>query len=179
MGTRIEVFDAEARAALAGLEAVLPLSSTRFVANLWICLDNLEVALQLLSPSKGSLQEIFQRFANLVPSWLERIRLPHVCPGNVHTRWVPGHTKVPGNEAADAAAKEGAAMLLEEKPPRSLANLNRWVRNSTPLALAKLWQTVAPQQYRDLGIQTAPLKPKELSLPRATLGRILASRSCL
>lgn len=178
LGTRIEVFDAEARAALAGLEAVLTLTSIRFAANLWICLDNLEVALQLLSPSKGSSQEIFQRFAELAPQWLQRQRLPHVHPGKVCIRWVPGHAKVPGNEAADAAAKEGAAMPLAKEPPHSLASLVRWVKDSTPVALTKLWQTVAPQQYRDLGIQTAPLKPKELSLPRATLGRILASRSC-
>jgi hypothetical protein len=41
----------------------------------------------------------------------------------------------------------------------------------------KLWKTVAPQFYRDLGIDSSPRTPKELSLPRATLGHILASRS--
>ncbi|KAI0994958.1 hypothetical protein K3495_g13223 [Podosphaera aphanis] len=50
LGIEAEVFDAEAK----GAKAALRLSSTKFATNLWICLDNLEVAIHLLSPFPGS-----------------------------------------------------------------------------------------------------------------------------
>lgn len=122
---------------------------------------------------------MFQQFAELAPQWLERHKLPHIPLGTVYIRWVPGHTNIPGNEAADTVAKEGAAQQLAdaEEQPYSLASLNHWAKESIPQAINKLWSTLAPQQYRDLGIQTSPLNPKELLLPRAILGRILAARS--
>jgi hypothetical protein len=49
LGTTAKVFNAEATAALAGLEAAIDLPLTRFATDLWVCLDNLEVALRLLS----------------------------------------------------------------------------------------------------------------------------------
>ncbi|EED12151.1 conserved hypothetical protein [Talaromyces stipitatus ATCC 10500] len=53
-----EVFDGEAEAALAGAQAAVALSTARFATNLWICLDNLEVATRPLSPSTGSSQGV-------------------------------------------------------------------------------------------------------------------------
>lgn len=47
LGTGDEVFDAEAKGAFAGAKAVLELPFTKFASNLWICLDNLKVALRL------------------------------------------------------------------------------------------------------------------------------------
>lgn len=135
------------------------------------------MASQLLATSKSSSQAIFQRFTELAPLWLDRPRLPHVLPGAVQIRWVPGHTKIPGNEAADAAAKEGASQQPAEERPYTLASLQRWAKSTVPQATNKLWQTVAPQLYRDLAIQTSTSNPKELLLTRAMLGRIIAARS--
>ena len=177
LGTTAEVFDAEATAALAGLEAAIDLPSTRFATDLWICLDNLEVALRLLSPFPGSSQATFAKFMEAASKWQQRSQLPHIGPGDVRIRWVPGHTNVPGNEAADKAAKEGALLTPQAELPFTFASLRRWAKAKLPLAMDKLWKTVAPQHYRDLGIDFSPCRPKELSLPRATLGRILASRS--
>lgn len=180
LGTNQEVYDAEARAALAGLEAILKSSTTRFATNLWVCLDNLEVATQLLYQSESSSQGVFQRFANLAPSWFDRERLPHIQKGGVFIRWVPGHMNIPGNDAADKAAKEGAATLPTptQDPHYSLASLKRMAKTYTQISCSKLWLTVAPQSYRELGIMSAPTPPKELTmLSRATLGRVIASRS--
>jgi ribonuclease HI len=178
LGSKAEVFDAEAIAALAGAETAIALPSARFATNLWVFLDNLEVAMRLLSPFPGTSQEIFSRFSEVTTKWQQRTRLPHVGPGEVRIRWVPGHTKVPGNEAADSAAKAGALLHLpEELQIHTIASLRRWAKLSLPQATNKLWKTVAPQSYQDLGINSAPSKPKELSLSRATLGRILASRT--
>jgi len=165
--------------ALEGLTAALKLPSNRFAEDLWICLDNLEVAMQLLAPSKGSSQGVFQKFTELAPIWQTRNKLPHIPPGRVRIRWVPGHTKIKGNEAADKAAKEGAKQHLPEGQEEvfSLASLKRWAKQTAPQALNGLWQTVAPQSYRDLGIHFSSPNPKELQFQRPFLGRIIAARS--
>ena len=40
----LEIFDAEAAAALTALEIAVDLPSARFASNLWVLLDNLDVA---------------------------------------------------------------------------------------------------------------------------------------
>ena len=112
LGPSREVFDAEAEAALAGLKAALDSPYARLATNVWICLDNLEVASRLLSLTTGSSQRTFQSFSSLGPTWALRERLPHTGQGSVQVRWVPGHSQIAENEAADTAAKAGAAMIL-------------------------------------------------------------------
>ncbi|EED15772.1 hypothetical protein TSTA_008970 [Talaromyces stipitatus ATCC 10500] len=123
-----EVFDAEAEAALAGAQAAIALSTARFATNLWICLDNLEVATRLLSPSTGSSQGVFESFCTLAAAWPLRERLPHTKSGSIRIRWVPGHAKIPENGAADLAAKEGAASIPPSPHRSSYASLNRYAK---------------------------------------------------
>jgi ribonuclease HI len=68
---------------------------------------------------------MFNTFTTLAASWPGRDRLLHTSPGSVQIRWVPGHTKVPGNEAADLAAKEGAIMPPPNSVKLSYASLKR------------------------------------------------------
>ncbi|KAI9034741.1 reverse transcriptase, partial [Aspergillus affinis] len=81
LGPNKEVFDAEAEAALAGVKAALKLSTARFATNLWVCLDNLEVATRLLSPFTGSSQGVFESFQTLAQSWLARERFSYTNGG--------------------------------------------------------------------------------------------------
>lgn len=177
LGQDKEVFDAEASAALAGLRAVYDSPTLRYAENVWIFLDNVEVAAQLLSPATSSSQETFSFFRTLAFAWPMRVRLPHILPGAVQVCWVPGHAKVPGNEAADLAAKEGAALPPPPESQFSYASLRRWAGATAPLASQKLWNTVAPQAYRDLGITSVPSRPEELLIARSLLGRLLAART--
>jgi hypothetical protein len=84
--TKAEVFDAEAIAALAGVEAAIVMASTRFATDLWVCLDNLEIALRLLSPFPGTSQATFSRFIEVASKWQQRSRLPYIGIGDVRIR---------------------------------------------------------------------------------------------
>jgi hypothetical protein len=90
LGSSQEVFDAEAKAALAGAKAALNNPASQHANNLWIFLDNLEVAARLLASSTGSSQSTFQSFQELANNWPHRERLPNTLPGAVYVRWVPG-----------------------------------------------------------------------------------------
>ncbi|KAI0993033.1 hypothetical protein K3495_g15151, partial [Podosphaera aphanis] len=179
LGLGDEVFDAEAKGALAGARAVLEFPTTKLATNLWVCLDNLEVAVRLLNPFTGSSQSIFDEFLNINASWQARYRLAHTSQGEVKVRWVPGHVSIPGNEAADKAAHQGALLTAPTDVPFSLAGLKKWGKRSSLQASENLWSLLMPctGSYERLSISSCPPRPKELELPRATLGRILASRS--
>ncbi|EED20549.1 conserved hypothetical protein [Talaromyces stipitatus ATCC 10500] len=172
-----EVFDAEAEAALAGAQAAIAYPTAQFATNLWICLDNLEVAVRLLSPSTGSSQEIFESFRTLAAAWPLRKRLPHTKSGSIQIRWVPGHAKIPENEAADLAAKEGAASIPPAPHKSSYASLKRYAKTQSLSAAQSQWEKVAPQSYQDLEITTSPKRPGELQLNRLDLGHVIAART--
>lgn len=174
LGPNKEVFDAEAEAALAGIKAATQSDTARFATDLWVCLDNLEVATRLLSPSTGSSQEVFETFRTLALAWPERERFSYTNGGSVRVCWVPGHAKIPGNEAADEAAKRGVALEPPVPSIYSFASLKRQTKATMISDLQRHWQTVAPQSYQNLWINSSPSCPDELRLPRCILGRILA-----
>lgn len=138
LGVGAEVFDAEARGALEGAKAALRLSTTKFATNLWICLDNLEVAIHLLSPFSGSSQVVFDEFISLNSSWQSRYRLAHAGIGEVKIHWVPGHASIAGNIAADEAAKLGAHLPFSGSPRFTTAGIRHRIKASTSRAMENL-----------------------------------------
>ncbi|PWI64008.1 hypothetical protein PCL_00820, partial [Purpureocillium lilacinum] len=157
-------FDAEATGALEGLRAALRLGDT--TSNVVVCTDNLAVASCLRGNPADSSQDKFTRFQELASSH-----------GNVHVRWIPGHTNIPGNEEADGLAKAGC---LQPEPPEampSLAHLRRLARQQPRDAFKAWWSTEAPESYKTLNLEATTCCPPELALPRATLHSLLAARS--
>jgi ribonuclease HI len=176
LGCHAEVFDAEASAALEGAKGALKAPSAKLAIDMWVFLDNLEVALRLLGPSTSSSQGVFTEFQEIARKWPLRDRLPHTSPGAIRVRWVPGHLNIPGNEEADKAAKEGAILPPPKDAICTLAALQRMARTRATQSSIQLWTTTAPSSYIELQIGFTH-KTDELSLNRGALGRILAARS--
>lgn len=132
--------------------------------------------MRLLAPSTGSSQSVFSEFCEVARKWPLRYRLPHTQPGAVRIRWVPGHLDVLGNEEADKAAKEGAALPEPADPICTLASLKRIAKATARESATKLWATTAPANYTELMVRH-PKGPELLRLDRKALGHILAART--
>jgi len=64
-----EVFDAEVRGALLGLQTALKDPNAQHSTNLYICLDNLEAVQQHQGQLTGSNQSVFKQFQEVVQTW--------------------------------------------------------------------------------------------------------------
>ncbi|KFG81439.1 putative reverse transcriptase [Metarhizium anisopliae] len=102
-----EVFDAEAKGALEGLKAALRLiqSTTQRIV---VCLDNIAAAKCLRGKPSDSSQRVFLTFQALAKTHRK-----------TEVRWIPGHTKIPGNEQADILAKTGCPTRARRRSPNT------------------------------------------------------------
>ncbi|QRV88338.1 ribonuclease H-like protein [Ceratobasidium sp. AG-Ba] len=106
------VYEAELVGAMLALHL---LANERNVESAWIGIDNQAVLHTMRSPVINAAPHLVLAIADLAK------RLTRTHPGlTVTTTWVPAHEGVPGNEAADLAAKEAARGLssdTEDLPP--------------------------------------------------------------
>src|SRR5699024_6259210 len=117
----------------------------------------------------------FQKTANAWPN--RPLRCEAIPPGQVHVHWIPGHVGIAGNEQADEQAKAGARSTSQTNPPPArYAWTLRTLKEVSGRRFDSSWIENAPQQYQVISIGLDK-RPHDLSLPRATLGRLLAARS--
>lgn len=187
-----EVIDAEA---IAACEAVI--AATRYRRNatsptgkLWICLDNQSVCTRLqkrLNDACGSSQREIDLTLKMIERW----------NGKVEVLWTPGHLDIPGNERADALAKQATdekrflhhiyATAEQILDPRnfvedlmSKASARRWRQTQLKTSFADWWRTHANQgRMAQLKLETPlPWQGKIYKgLERKDVGRVLAARS--
>lgn len=177
----LSVFDAEAAAAVVGLEEALKLPTSRFSNDMWILLDNQNVARYLLQTPVCSSQNEFISSVTQATAWTSRIRLPHTSPGRVRVHWIPSHTSIQGNCEADRAAKE--ALILPHQAAYTthtiltIDSAKSWVKERLNQEIKSYWTQHAPESYRTLGIGSFVRCPRELTLPRSLVAHIYAARS--
>ncbi|EED17292.1 conserved hypothetical protein [Talaromyces stipitatus ATCC 10500] len=172
-----EVFNAEAEAALAGAQAAIAYPTAQFATNLWICLDNLEVATRLLSPSTGSSQEVFESFRTLAAAWPLRERVYLFSEAYEDLDGEREAETAPSIAVRSAALFSGILVCLGTHriwiDPFLVCGSKTQALSTTQTQ----WQIIAPQTYQDLEITISPKRPEELPLNRLDLGRIIAART--
>ena len=129
-----EVFDAEAQGALDGLEAALklPQSATQRIV---VCLDNIAAAACLRGKPLDSSKRVFLTFQALAKTHRK-----------TEVRWIPGHTKIPGNEQADILAKTGCAQPEPADAVPTPAFLPKTARQRSKIAVQARWDASAPDK---------------------------------
>ncbi|KAI0994969.1 hypothetical protein K3495_g13213 [Podosphaera aphanis] len=128
-----EVYDAEIVGATAALKAAI--LARRFGEKIFVLLDN-QAAVQALQTGEST-------------SCLQKIRIFHHVARKVNAvvRWVPGHSKITGNEEADEQAR---AALQELPAPQStpeyitLAYLRRLMYQRRQDLIDEWWSKVSP-----------------------------------
>ncbi|KAI1005176.1 hypothetical protein K3495_g3041 [Podosphaera aphanis] len=160
-----EVFDAEICGAIAALHAAL--GARKRGQKAFVLLDN-QAAVGALSTGKSSsMLKMTSTFHNVARRAMAEVR------------WVPGHSKIRGNEEADLKARAALQLLLigDTSPEHmNLAYIRRLMHYHQQPLLNEWWLTACPR-YQDLDLQMRRRKPPELALPRRLLHELLATRS--
>lgn len=171
----LSIFDAEVTTVAIAIEIALNLETSRFANDLWILIDNQDVARQLLSTPVCSSQEAFIRFSKHALAWPTRPRLPHTLKGKVRIQWIPSHSNIQGNCDADYAAKEVLQNTYHNPSPYVKAFF--WAKEKIDTEISDYWSLHASNSYRALGIDGFERCPGELKLPRSLVAHIYAARS--
>lgn len=171
------IFDAEALSALTAVEEALLLPSARFENDVWILLDNQEVAHRLLNNPVCSSQNAFIQFLDRSSKWPLRTLLPHTRPGKVRVYWIPGHTGILGNEKADFIAREARHLTPPSSSTHSFGFSKAWAKEMTNTSINEYWKNSQPQSYKVLSIDSFDRLPRELDLPRPLVAHLYAART--
>lgn len=143
-----EVYDTEIYGAT--VASLAALSAKQNEARISVLLDN-QAVIGALRTGKTSfclrLTRIFHEVA---------------CKANVEIRWVPGHSKISGNEEADTEARAALELLPARDTPHSyiiLAYLRRLMHLRRQKLLDNWWSMACPVRNQDLDLKMRHRKP--------------------
>ncbi|KAL8367089.1 hypothetical protein RB599_010924 [Gaeumannomyces hyphopodioides] len=132
----------------------------------YLCLDNTSAANGFLSTAPDSSQGAFKE----VHCFMDKYQ--------VHVRWSPGHTGIPGNEEADAEAKLGTALPVPQHTKPTVAGVKALARKMSRDARNAWFEKNLPERYKDIGLPPIPQRlPDALQLHRRVLQRLIAAHT--
>ena len=184
MGSRAEVFDAEAVALNEGFKQAIHLipnsPQLSCISRIFVFLDNSAVLSLALNSPVCSSQNQFEELEKNACAWLER------NPSNrIHLDWVPGHTDIEGNEKADQQAKDGAKGRAtfgstSSRPTNAFAK--RESKRRRELDWRKLWESntkeIREDSYRKYAIHPPSSTPRTcLKWQRKYYSRLVQART--
>ena len=98
------------------------------------------------------------------------------CPGRVVIQWVPGHSEIPGNEMADARAKEATSQLGEGRAisyKSACATINRHIKDPPPSDWDHARSAAVYSKYAESKEKTVTSRSDEVLLARVRSGKHL------
>lgn len=173
MGSQAEVYDAELLGATTAISQCLDEALHQRVppTDVWVFLDNTSAIRRLQHLANGPGQD----HAITTYDNTEQLKALGV---KVHIHWVPGHTDVDGNEAADQLAKEAAAMQARGFPTTTLTWLRRQVKATIMKEWIQDWDSGKRTHGRDYeGYPSLRLCDIYRHQPRATTSQLIHLRT--
>ncbi|KAG8958498.1 hypothetical protein FRC05_008840, partial [Tulasnella sp. 425] len=142
IGSQAEVYDAELEGLAHGAEYFCKVAtdqpSTVAIHRITLCADN-----------NSAIQRAFESYAGLGMDASIRIReailgfLDSHPQNEFEIRWVPGHSRIEGNEQSDVLAKRGA--FMQQRPVNSLTYAFRRAKEKAKEAWQSEWRRTPPR----------------------------------
>ena len=120
MGSHCEVFDAEARALNLGFKAAVQfIKQHREISRIFVFIDNASVVQLAMTSPVCSSQDQFLQFESDASQWLESS-----TSNRLRLEWIPSHTDIKGNDAADDQAKLASQVILSDSSSLNLTSFS-------------------------------------------------------
>jgi ribonuclease HI len=130
LGKRAAVFDAELHAIQEATSSLMTTISPR--VEVYICIDN-KAAIDTLSFNKSN-----HEYARRTLTNIKQLRL---LGWSIRTVWCPSHCDIPGNDRADALAKQGAS---GHTPCQYTTTTKTWLQIQARAQLLRQWKAELP-----------------------------------
>lgn len=144
------------------------MSARRNNGKIFVLLDNQAVVIALNIGKSASSIRLTKQSHSLAKSV------------NAEYIWIPGHSRISGNEQADAEARTALKDLPERHIQLGLitfAYLRQLMHQKFQHLVVKWWSEACPARYQDLDLEMRRRKPSGIALPRQLINKLIATRT--